>query len=84
MKLKITTDKTFWMDGITAVTKLENADGKQVDYQYSDPAEENPEYNYFEIVIKGTEKVLAVAGKVEQYDIPDTAQKITEWEKRKI
>lgn len=81
MKLKITTDKTFWMDGITAITKLENLNGKQIDYQYSDPAEENPEFNYFEVVINGSTKVLAVAGKVEQWEIPDTSNKIEEWNK---
>jgi hypothetical protein len=81
MKLKITTDKTFRMYGIDSITPLQSIDGRQVDYRYSDPADTNPVYNYFEIAMNGNTKVLAVSGKVEQWEIPDTAQKVDEWEK---
>lgn len=81
IKLKIKTNKMFRMDGIDSITPLQNLNGRQIDYRYSDPWDTDPRYNYFELEINGVTKILAVAGKVEEWDTPDTEQKTREWEK---
>ena len=53
VKLKITIDKTFMMDGIDSITLLQNLNGQQIDYRYSDPTDTDPKYNYFELIMNG-------------------------------
>lgn len=81
LRLKITTNKTFILDEITSMTKLLNLGGRNIDMKYSDPGDSEPKFNYFELLINGVPKVLAVSGKVEQWEIPETETKVTEWEK---
>lgn len=81
IKLKITTNKMFTMDSIDSITLSQNLNGRQIDYRYSDPTDIDPKYNYFELEINGVTKILAVAGKVEEWDTPNTEQKTREWEK---
>ena len=83
LKLKITTDKTFVMNEIESIVQLTESGNRKIDYLFSSFDDDNPEYNYFEIQVNGMTKILAVAGKVEQWEVPETAQKINEWEKKK-
>jgi hypothetical protein len=80
LRLKITTDKTVVMDEVESITKLTDLANKKIDYAYSSVDDDNPGYNYFEIQVNGMKKILAVAGKVEQWEVPDTAQKIKTWD----
>ena len=69
------------MDGIDSITLLQNLNGQQIDYRYSDPTDTDPKYNYFELIMNGITKIFAVAGKVEEWYTPDTKEKTREWEK---
>ncbi len=81
LRLKITTDKTFVMDEVESITQLTDLGNKKIDYAYSAIDDDNPKYNYFEIQVNGMKKILAVSGKVEQWEVPETEQKINTWDK---
>lgn len=80
MKLKITTDREIKMDGIESCTKIDTWDNRPIDYAYS--YEENPTFNYFDLVINGEHKTLAVNGKVELIDIPVQENSVQIWDKK--
>ena len=83
LKLKITTDKTFMMDEVETINQLSDIGNKKIDYACSDPTDDNPDYNYFEIQVTGMKKILAVAGKVEIFEKPDTYQLVDTIDKMK-
>lgn len=82
LNLKIITDKTINMDGLESCTELQELGEKKIDYKFWDINDNNPKFNYFEIGMNGEIKILAVSGKVEIWEIPDTATKINEVEKK--
>ena len=79
IKLKITTDKTFYMT-VTSVIKTD-LNNRQIDYRYYDPGRKPFSFNYFEVGINEVIKILAISGKVEQWEFSDIAEKKDEWEK---
>lgn len=83
IKLKITTDTVFSISGIVSITKVEDIGTRNIDYKYFNTIEPNSKFNFFEVDFGGNIKILAVAGKVEQWESPDDEQKITEWDKPK-
>jgi len=80
MKLKITTDKTIIMEGIQSCTEISPWDNRQIDGKYT--FEEEPKLKYFDIVINGNHKTLAVNGSVELIEIPVTENSVQTWDKK--
>jgi len=81
MILRITLDREITMDEIQSCTKITAPVDGKADYKYSTPGEIDPKYAYFQIQINGKEKILAVAGKVELYNVPVTETLTDTWDK---
>lgn len=80
LKLRITTNKTIIMDGIEGCNEISPWDDRPIDYKYS--FEENPKYQYYDIIIKEENKTLAVNGSVQLIDIPVTETVLQIWDKK--
>ena len=79
MILKVTLDRVITMSNVQSCTKID--DPGNCEYKYSTPGEADPKYAYFRITINGQEKILAVAGKVELYNVPGTETLADTWDK---
>lgn len=80
-KLRITTDKIIIMDGIEGCDEISPWDNRPIDYKYS--FEENPKYRYYDIMMNGEHKTIAVNGKVELIENPMEENIIDTWDKIK-
>lgn len=73
-------DYTIEMVEVESCEEIIEWDNRLIDYAYS--YEENPKYRYFDIVLSGEHKTLAVNGKVELTETPVVENSIQVWNKK--